>query len=70
MKFAIIATTVPLILSIASGLTPTKTEEVQVDKRVQYTIEGLVSELIHHGIFDTLSLFTNLLGGGILTETD
>ena len=50
MRFATIATTITLVLSVASGLTPTKTVEVHVAKRVEYTVQGLVSELVYHGI--------------------
>ncbi|RCK56050.1 hypothetical protein Cantr_05266 [Candida viswanathii] len=70
MKFTVVATTVTLLLSVASGLTPTKSTDVHVDKRVQYTVQGLASELITHGIFDTLTFFRNVAKGGILTQTD
>lgn len=70
MRFATIATTITLVLSVASGLTPTKTVEVHVVKRVEYTVQGLVSELVYHGIFDTLTFFKNVANGGILTQTD
>ncbi|RCK61000.1 hypothetical protein Cantr_08385 [Candida viswanathii] len=70
MKFTVVATTVTLLLSVASGLTPTKSTDVYVDKRVEYTVQGLASELITHGIFDTLTFFRNIARGGILTQTD
>ncbi|EMG46675.1 hypothetical protein G210_3070 [Candida maltosa Xu316] len=72
MKFGVLFTTASVLMStaVASVVPPTKSQEIVVDKRTQYTIQGLVSELLTHAVFDTASLFTNVLQGGILTQTD
>ena len=39
-------------------------------KRTQYTLQGLVSELLTHAVVDTASLFGHALQGGILTQKE
>ncbi|KAG4405470.1 MAG: hypothetical protein M5F18_12310 [Asgard group archaeon] len=71
MRFStVLASTLMVSAAYSAVVTPTKSQEIQVEKRTQYTVQGLASELITHGIFDTASLFTNILKGGILTQTD
>lgn len=68
MKFStVLASTLMISATYSAIVTPTESQEVHVDKRVQYTIEGFAGELLSHGLFDTLSLFSNLLKGGVLT---
>ncbi|RCK61001.1 hypothetical protein Cantr_08386 [Candida viswanathii] len=71
MKFtSVLASTLMASVAYSAVVAPTKSTAIEVEKRTQYTIQGLASELITHGIFDTASLFTNILKGGILTQTD
>ncbi|KAF6070386.1 LicD family protein [Candida albicans] len=52
-----------MVSAAYSAVVPTKSEEIHVDKRTQYTLQGLVSELLTHAVVDTASLFGHALQG-------
>ena len=67
MKFTNFLASTLMVSAAYSAVVPTKSEEIHVDKRTQYTLQGLVSELLTHAVVDTASLFGHALQGGILT---
>ena len=57
MKFTNFLASTLMVSAAYSAVVPTKSEEIHVDKRTQYTLQGLVSELLTHAVVDTASLF-------------
>lgn len=70
MKFTNFLASTLMVSAAYSAVVPTKSEEIELDKRTQYTLPGLVSELLTHAVLDTASLFQHALQGGILTENN
>lgn len=70
MKFTNFLASTLMVSAAYSAVVPTKSEEIHVDKRTQYTLQGLVSELLTHAVVDTASLFGHALQGGILTQKE